>query len=127
MIYHYDLPVPEVEHNIPKLTDQIWTRAALIRALTPDTQITSPEHYQLNSCSSKSVQLRIRTCAILIFRQFCSDSFVDLLLNVDFAFILESDCIRPCSRTENKFNVYLKIDSDNGLGVPLRTNKTNKA
>jgi len=33
----------------------------------------------------------------------------------------------PCSRTENKFNVYLKIDSDNGLGVPPRTNKTNKA
>jgi len=33
----------------------------------------------------------------------------------------------PCSRTENKFNVYLKIDSDNGLGVPPRTNKPNKA
>jgi len=33
----------------------------------------------------------------------------------------------PCSRTENKFNVYLKIDRDNGLGVPPRTNKTNKS
>jgi len=33
----------------------------------------------------------------------------------------------PCSPTENKFNVYLKIDSDNGLGVPPRTNKTNRA
>ena len=33
----------------------------------------------------------------------------------------------PCSRTENKFNVFLMIDSDNGLGVPPRTNKTNKA
>ena len=32
----------------------------------------------------------------------------------------------PCIRTENKFNVYLKIDKDNGLGVPPRTNKTNK-
>jgi len=33
----------------------------------------------------------------------------------------------PCSHTENKLNVYLKIDRDNGLGVPPRTNKTNKA
>jgi len=33
----------------------------------------------------------------------------------------------PCSRTENKFKVYLTIDRDNGLGVPPRTNKTNKS
>jgi len=33
------------------------------------------------------------TCAILILRQFCSDCFVELLLNVHFAFILEKDCI----------------------------------
>ena len=32
----------------------------------------------------------------------------------------------PCNRIENKFNVYLKIDSDNCLGVPPRTNKTNR-
>jgi len=47
----------------------------------------------LNACSSKSVQLRVRTVAILIFRQFCFDCFVELLLNVHFAFILERDCI----------------------------------
>ena len=47
----------------------------------------------LNACSSKSVQLRERTCAILIFQQFCSDCFVELLLNVHFAFILERDYI----------------------------------
>jgi len=41
----------------------------------------------------KSVQLSVRTCAILIFRQFCSDCFVELLLNVHFAFILERDWI----------------------------------
>ena len=33
----------------------------------------------------------------------------------------------PCSCTDNKFNVYLKIDSDNGLGVPSQTNETNRA
>jgi len=35
--------------------------------------------------------------------------------------------LNPCSRTENKLNLYLKIDRNNGLGVPPRTNKTNKA
>jgi len=47
----------------------------------------------LNACSSKSVQLRVRTCAILVFRKFYCDCFVELLLNVHFAFILERDCI----------------------------------
>jgi len=47
----------------------------------------------LNACSLKSVQLRVRTCAILIFRQFCSECFVELLFNIHFAFILERDCI----------------------------------
>ena len=71
--------------------------------------------------------VRVRTCAILIFRQFCCDCFVELLLNVHFAFILERDCVVHAVGTENKFNVYLKIDSDNGLGVPPRTDITNKA
>ena len=73
-----------------------------------------------------------------IFRQLSTNTGVNSMPFVKVIIALFTDkctfCIYfrkrlfcPCSRTENKLNVYLKIDRDNGLGVPPRTNKTNKA
>jgi len=73
-----------------------------------------------------------------IFRQLSTNTRVYSMPFVKIIIALYTDkctfCIYfrkrlycPCSRTENKFNVYLKIDRDNGLGVPPWTNKTNKA
>jgi len=73
-----------------------------------------------------------------IFRQLSTNTRVNSMPFVKVIIALFTDkctfCIYfrkrlfcPCSRTENKLNVYLKNDRDNGLGVPPRTNKTNKA
>jgi len=63
-----------------------------------------------NACTSKYVQLRVGTCAILIFRQFCSDCFVELLLNALILTFVTGEVKGYCVMVKQVVLTYLALN-----------------